>query len=137
MSSDGFSSIDSQASRVNFWMDINTNDNEYSNSVITSFEQPTIKVNPDSPLKPTDRDTGTGTSARSSVMNLNVQYEKSFSISPPKQSAQKVMAQQSNKMAIAKASAAQEKEMLNLKHQVRTLTKKLDRERIKHEQEKK
>ena len=28
-SSDGFSSIDSQASRVNFWMDINTNDNEY------------------------------------------------------------------------------------------------------------
>ena len=37
-SSDGFSSIDSQASRVNFWMDINTNDNEYTNAVIARFD---------------------------------------------------------------------------------------------------
>ena len=37
-SSDGFSSIDSQASRVNFWRDINTNDNEYTNAVIARFD---------------------------------------------------------------------------------------------------
>lgn len=41
-SSDGFSSIDSQASRVNFWMDINTNDNEYTNAVITNFSKPKL-----------------------------------------------------------------------------------------------
>jgi len=37
--SSSFGSFDSMASRINFWKDINTKDEEYSNAVILSMNQ--------------------------------------------------------------------------------------------------